>query len=79
MPEDIPESLPRETTFCQFALNSTKPLIVNDCKNDERFKTEDQCWAAGMIKGPHLLEKTSHIFGVPVRGSFSCQKAGQNA
>ena len=38
MPEDIPESIPRETTFCQFALNSTKPLIVNDCKNDYRFK-----------------------------------------
>ena len=38
MPEDIPEIIPRETTFCQFALNSTKPLIVNDCKNDYRFK-----------------------------------------
>ena len=48
-------------------------------ENDERFKTEDHCWAAGMIKGPHLLEKTSHIFGVPVRGSFTCQRAGQNA
>ena len=48
-------------------------------ENDERFKTEGHCWAAGMIKGPHLLEKTSHIFGVPVRGSFSCQRAGQNA
>ena len=48
-------------------------------ENHERFETEDQCWAAGMIKGPNLLEKTSHIFGVPVRGSFSCQKAGQNA
>ena len=48
-------------------------------ENDEKFKTEDQCWAAGMIKGPYLLEKTSHIFGVHVRGSFSCQKAGQNA
>jgi len=48
-------------------------------ENDERFTTEDHCWAAGMIQGPHLLEKTSHIFGVPVRGSFSCQRAGQNA
>ena len=38
MPEDIPESIPRDTTFCQFALDSTKPLIVNDCKNDNRFK-----------------------------------------
>jgi len=24
MPEDIPESIPREKTFCQFALSSTK-------------------------------------------------------
>ena len=48
-------------------------------EKDERCKTEDHCWAAGMIKGPYLLEKTSHIFGVPVRGSFSCQRAGQNA
>ena len=38
MPDDLPDSIPRESTFCQFALGSTKPLIVNDCKNDERFK-----------------------------------------
>ena len=38
MPDDLPDSIPRESTFCQFALGSTKPLIVKDCKNDERFK-----------------------------------------
>ena len=35
--EDRPES-PRERTFCQFALNSTDPIIVEDCSKDERFK-----------------------------------------
>ena len=38
MPDDLPDSIPRESTFCQFALGSIKPLIVNDCKNDKRFK-----------------------------------------
>ena len=38
MPDDLPDSIPRESTFCQFALGSTKPLIISDCKNDERFK-----------------------------------------
>ena len=35
--EDRSES-PREKTFCQFALNSTDPIIVEDCTKDERFK-----------------------------------------
>ena len=38
LPEDGSESAPRETTFCQFALNSTDPIIVEDCSKDERFK-----------------------------------------
>ena len=35
--EDRPDSA-RERTFCQFALNSTDPIIVEDCSKDERFK-----------------------------------------
>ena len=38
LPEDGSESAPREKTFCQFALNSTDPIIVEDCSKDERFK-----------------------------------------
>ena len=38
LPEDGPDSAPRERTFCQFALNSTDPIIVEDCSKDERFK-----------------------------------------
>ena len=38
LPEDDPDSAPRERTFCQFALNSTDPIIVEDCSKDERFK-----------------------------------------
>ena len=38
LPSDLPESAPRENTFCQYALNSTEPLIVNDCQKDNRFK-----------------------------------------
>ncbi len=29
---------PRETSFCQYALNSTKPLIVNDLKRHDIFR-----------------------------------------
>ena len=36
--KDLPNSAPRERTFCQFALNSTDPIIVEDCNKDERFK-----------------------------------------
>ena len=38
LPEDGTDSAPRENTFCQFALNSTDPIIVEDCSKDERFK-----------------------------------------
>tara|TARA_B100001029_G_C15012251_1_gene424981 strand:+ start:106 stop:849 length:744 start_codon:yes stop_codon:yes gene_type:complete len=38
LPSDLPESAPRENTFCQYALNSTEPLIVADCQKDHRFK-----------------------------------------
>ena len=36
--KDRPDSAPRERTFCQFALNSTDPVIIEDCSNDERLK-----------------------------------------
>ena len=38
LPEDGSDSAPRERTFCQFALNSTDPIIVEDCSKDERFR-----------------------------------------
>lgn len=38
LPSDLPESAPRENTFCQYALNSTEPLIVTDMQKDHRFK-----------------------------------------
>ena len=38
LPEDGTDSAPRENTFCQFALNSTDPIIVEDCSKDHRFK-----------------------------------------
>jgi hypothetical protein len=46
MPDDLPDSLPRESTFCQFAINSTKPLIVSNCKKDDRFKNHPILWAS---------------------------------
>ena len=36
--KDRPNSAPRERTFCQFALNSTDPIIIEDCSKDERLK-----------------------------------------
>lgn len=38
LPEDMPADAVRENTFCQYALNSTSPLIVENCKEDHRFK-----------------------------------------
>jgi len=38
LPEDRSDSAPREKTFCQFALNSTDPILVEDCSKDDRFK-----------------------------------------
>ena len=37
MPDDLPDSIPRSQHFVNL-LWKHKPLIVNDCKNDERFK-----------------------------------------
>ena len=38
LPDDLPADAVRENTFCQYALNSTSPLIVENCKEDHRFK-----------------------------------------
>ena len=38
LPEDGSDSAPRERTFCQFALNSTDPIIIEDCSKDDRLK-----------------------------------------
>ena len=38
LPDDLPADAVRENTFCQYALNSTSPLIVENCKEDYRFK-----------------------------------------
>ena len=37
--KDRPNSAPRERTFCQFALNSTDPIIIEDCSKDDRLKS----------------------------------------
>ena len=38
LPEDMSKEIPREQTFCQFALNSKQPLIISDMSKDNRFK-----------------------------------------
>ena len=47
-------------------------------ENHERFETEERCYFAGIMKGPHLLEQTAQIFGIPAQGSFTCQSEGQD-
>ncbi len=37
-PEDVEKKLPREQTFCQYALDKTQPLIIESMNKDERFK-----------------------------------------
>ena len=37
LPDDVPNSIPREETFCQYTLNSTEPLIVENLRNHENL------------------------------------------
>lgn len=36
-PDDVPMEMPRNQTLCQFALEKTKPLLINDMTKDKRF------------------------------------------
>jgi signal transduction protein with GAF and PtsI domain len=36
-PDDVPMEIPRNQTLCQFALEKTKPLLINDMTKDKRF------------------------------------------
>ena len=37
-PEDTSKKIPREQTFCQYALDKTEPLIIQNMKTDLTFK-----------------------------------------
>ena len=37
-PDEVPMEMPRDQTLCQFAINNTEPLIINDMTIDYRFK-----------------------------------------
>ena len=37
-PDEVPMEMPREQTLCQFAIEKTEPLIINDMTIDYRFK-----------------------------------------
>ena len=37
-PDDIPMEMPREQTLCQFAIENTEPLIINNMTIDHRFR-----------------------------------------
>src|SRR5210317_98507 len=36
-PDDVPMEMPRNQTLCQFALEKTKPLLINDMTKEKRF------------------------------------------
>jgi hypothetical protein len=36
-PDEVPIEMPRKQTLCQFALEKTNPLIINDMTKDKRF------------------------------------------
>ena len=50
LPDDVPNSIPREETFCQYTLNSTEPLIVENLRNHEIFKYHP------IVEGPPFLK-----------------------
>ena len=37
-PDEVPMEMPRDQTLCQFAIEKTDPLIINDMTIDYRFK-----------------------------------------
>ena len=37
-PDDVPTEMPRNQTLCQFAIENTDPLIINNMSTDSRFK-----------------------------------------
>ena len=37
-PDEVPMEMPRDQTLCQFAIEKTEPLIINDMTIDYRFK-----------------------------------------
>lgn len=37
MPQEFSKKIPRQQTFCQFALSKTEPLIIENMLKDERF------------------------------------------
>ena len=50
LPDDMPNSIPREDTFCQYTLNSTEPLIVENLRNHKIFKYHP------IVEGPPFLK-----------------------
>ena len=38
LPNELSKEIPREQTFCQFALHSKKPLIISNMSKDKRFR-----------------------------------------
>lgn len=60
--------------FFLFFINGETIML----ENHERFETEERCYFAGIMKGPHLLEQTAQMFGIPAQGSFTCQSEGQD-
>ena len=37
-PDEVPMEMPRNQTLCQFAIEKTDPLIINNMSTDKRFK-----------------------------------------
>ena len=64
--KDRPNSAPRERTFCQFALNSTDPIIIEDCSQDERLKNHPAVTGDPFVKfygGFPLVTQAGLILG----------------
>ena len=64
--KDRPNSAPRERTFCQFALNSTDPIIIEDCSKDERLKNHPAVTGDPFVKfygGFPLVTQAGLILG----------------
>ena len=56
-PEDTSKKIPRKQTFCQYALDKTEPLIIQNMKSDLTFKKLNFKARRGMKETTEILKR----------------------
>ena len=80
LPENAGKTFPRQQTFCQYALSSTEPLIVEDLRKDKRFENHPFV-ADGLIKfyaGFPIITGDGYTLGTLCVGDSKVNKLPEN-